>query len=384
MHNKIKVLYILHDTDRNSGASKSFLSMLSLLISDDIEPVVVIPNNKGLSVYLDSNKIKYFVVNYRNSVYPNFNNFKSLCLFFPKLIFILSLNWKAKFKIAKIAKQENIKIIHTNVGPIHLGYHVAKRISVKHVWHIREYQDLHFGWTPIFSKKMFIQKLNNKINNNIVITSNIRKHYSIRKNYKVINDGVQKEGQTIFEPNKSKYFLFAGRLTLDKGIEELLLAFIDFHKNNKTFKLYIAGDTNDGIYFQKLKKIVSNAGVNESINFMGMRNDIFTLMSKATALIVPSKYEGFGMITAEAMFNGCLVIGRNTGGTKEILEKQQLGILYSDHQTLVNAMNDVTENGISSYFHIIKKAQNIANNLYSIEQNEQKVLQYYKEILRTN
>ena len=40
-------------------------------------------------------------------------------------------------------------------------------------------------------------------------------------------------------------------------------------------------------------------------------------MSKALALFVPSSFEGFGFITVEAMFCGCLVIGRNTGGTKE-------------------------------------------------------------------
>lgn len=51
--------------------------------------------------------------------------------------------------------------------------------------------------------------------------------------------------------------------------------------------------------------------------FLGMRKDIYSLMKDAMALIVPSYWEGFGFITTEAMFNGCLVIGRNTSGTKE-------------------------------------------------------------------
>jgi glycosyltransferase involved in cell wall biosynthesis len=38
-------------------------------------------------------------------------------------------------------------------------------------------------------------------------------------------------------------------------------------------------------------------------------------MAHATALIVSSYHEGFGFITVEAMFNGCLVIGNNKGGT---------------------------------------------------------------------
>jgi len=50
-----------------------------------------------------------------------------------------------------------------------------------------------------------------------------------------------------------------------------------------------------------------------------MRDDVYAIMSRATALIVPSHFEGFGRITAEAMFNGCLVAGYNSAGTREIL-----------------------------------------------------------------
>lgn len=42
-------------------------------------------------------------------------------------------------------------------------------------------------------------------------------------------------------------------------------------------------------------------------------------MNRATALIVPSPFEAFGLITAEAMFNKCLVIGKDTAGTKNNL-----------------------------------------------------------------
>lgn len=46
-------------------------------------------------------------------------------------------------------------------------------------------------------------------------------------------------------------------------------------------------------------------------------------MNRATALIVPSPFEAFGLITAEAMFNKCLVIGKDTAGTKEQFDNGQ-------------------------------------------------------------
>ena len=55
----------------------------------------------------------------------------------------------------------------------------------------------------------------------------------------------------------------------------------------------------------------------DNVKFLGIRKDIYSLMKNAMALVVSSPSEGFGFITVEAMLNGCLVIGRNTAGTKE-------------------------------------------------------------------
>ena len=147
------------------------------------------------------------------------------------------------------------------------------------------------------------------------------------------------------------------------------------------YKLYIAGDTTDINYKQTLLSLVKENNLCEYVVFLGMRDDICDLMAHATALVVPSIYEGFGFITVEAMFNGCLVIGNNSAGTKEILEPENLGILYSGHDELVSAMKTVVENGIESYFPMIMKAQERAVALYSQEQNVDAVYKLYNEII---
>ena len=57
------------------------------------------------------------------------------------------------------------------------------------------------------------------------------------------------------------------------------------------------------------------------INFIGAQSpkDIRSLMSQAQALIVASRCEGFGRMSAEAALHHCLVIGKKTGGTEEII-----------------------------------------------------------------
>jgi len=68
-----------------------------------------------------------------------------------------------------------------------------------------------------------------------------------------------------------------------------------------------AGNTE---YERILRSLVADAKIGNRVHFLGFRDDVSTLMAGASAIIVASRFEGFGFVTAEAMYNGCLVIGR--------------------------------------------------------------------------
>jgi glycosyltransferase involved in cell wall biosynthesis len=131
-----------------------------------------------------------------------------------------------------------------------------------------------------------------------------------------------------------------------------------------------------------LKKEIRKSGVEHRVNFLGYRTDVNEIMSKAAALVVPSLSEGFGFITAEAMFNGCLVIGNNTAGTKEQFENwDNIGLPYSGHQDLVDTLKTVVDNGIEFYFQMILRGQAISSSLYSQEQSSKSVYHLYNSII---
>ncbi len=79
-------------------------------------------------------------------------------------------------------------------------------------------------------------------------------------------------------------------------------------------------------------------------------NQIYDLMNRATALIVPSPFEAFGLITAEAMFNKCLVIGKDTAGTKEQFDNGQrkynkeIALRFTNEQQLTTHLTDIEQN----------------------------------------
>jgi glycosyltransferase involved in cell wall biosynthesis len=136
-----------------------------------------------------------------------------------------------------------------------------------------------------------------------------------------------------------------------------------------------------------LKQIIRSSSYADQIKFLGYRTDVYELMLNAIALVVPSKFEGFGFITAEAMFNGCLVIGKNTAGTKEQFDNgleikgEEIGIRYNTVEELSQVMLSICRDGIGFYYETIKKAQETVVELYSSNRNADKVFNTYKEII---
>ena len=104
-------------------------------------------------------------------------------------------------------------------------------------------------------------------------------------------------------------------------------------------------------------------------------------MSHAKALIVASRFEGFGRMTAEAAFMGCLVIGRNTGGTKEIIDKTG-GFLFFFFEELAEEMESLSSIEDSTYLALAQKAKSVAKQAYSTENNAAQILSIYKKLLR--
>src|SRR5206468_877378 len=118
-----------------------------------------------------------------------------------------------------------------------------------------------------------------------------------------------------------------------------------------------AGDTSDKLYKGEIMSFIKCNDLKDNVRLLGQRDDINDLMAKSTALIVPSIFEGFGRTTAEAIFNGCFVIGKNSGGTREIVEKINYGLLYDDEEELIEAMEAIVIKGIESYFPLLYEAQ---------------------------
>lgn len=379
----LKVLYIAHISSKYTGSNRSMLNMLAGLISKGISPIVVMPPMEDMSLKEELAKldIETHIVQYYPPIYQQTKSLKDKLLYYPKLIKHKLVNRVAEKRILELAKINNVGIVHTNVGPLLLGNHSAKILGVPHVWHLREFQDLDFNMDTWYSKMQFKAMVREPNNYPIAISRAVFDYFELQPPAEVIYNGIMKSFEKQFIENKEPYFLFVGYLAENKGIVALLNAFQTFSEINKAHKLLVAGSTGDVMFMKHLRDLVIKKGIEDRVEFLGHRDDIFSLMTKATALIVPSFNEAFGRITAEAMFNGCLVIGKNAGGTKEIIEKIGLGLLYDTEEELVRSMEAVVSNGIDSYYDALKEATEKAVVHFSQEKNADYVYQYYQKIL---
>jgi len=374
MNNKkeIKVLYIERKPDFY-GSCLSLLSMLEYLTKNGITPLIIVISEGELTKELKKRGIPYKTIMYFFNTWPRLKTFKDYILFIPKLIAYTFYNRLAILKLKKVAQNFKTDIIHTNIGPSHIGISVAKKLRIPHIWHLREYQDFGYSGKIFPSKSEFIKKLHKKWNYNIAITNGIATHFNLsNNNSEVIPDGIFHKTETIIDFNKDKFFLFVGRISNAKGIKEVLKAFSEFCKKNENYKLLIAGKIeiacNGDVYTTRAVILASGSSYRK-------------LMSRATSLIQASKMEGLGRVTIEAMFCGCLVVGRNSGGTIEILGEKDLGLLYNKNSELIAILDHLAKTDIDFYKDKIERAQKEAVSLYSIEESGKKILNYYNKTL---
>ena len=364
------------------GATLSFLSLLDSVIKEGITPYVVIPdNNKDFVALLEERKVKYFVVRLPFFCYPSVKKW-NLPLFLGKMLGRIFLEWKAEKSVDKIVKEIKPDIIHTNVGPISVGHFVAKKNNLPHVWHIREYGDLDFNMHAFPSKKFFRKCLREDAV--IAVSKGLLKYNEIenRELSFVVPNGVCKSNSERNDVEKENFFLCASRVSPEKNIDEVIETFAKFCADRNDYQFLILGSGEEK-YVKSLQKLCEQLHVEKQVRFLGFSSKVFDFMKRAKALIVASKAEGFGRMTAEAGFAGCLVIGKNCGGTKEILQNMG-GFPYETNSELLAAMRKVADMPEEEYRSFAENCQDKANQCYSLEAYTDRVISIYKKVVAKN
>ncbi len=136
-------------------------------------------------------------------------------------------------------------------------------------------------------------------------------------------------------PRTNYIFGFVGQLDKRKGIETLLESFSVLSQKNHRTTLLVVGE---GKLRSRLEKMADQC--QGQVVFAGFRDDIDEVMKTIDALVLPSLWEGFGIVLIEAMAAGKPVITTNVSNMPEIVREGREGYLIppSDSESLRDAM----------------------------------------------
>ena len=388
----MKVLYFA-PTSTLYGDNIALLNILSVLAKEKgVVPYIITSRKGDFTVKLDELGYDYSIMNFGQVLWPKLDSLRDYILWLPRIL--IYLLWYNSVLYLYIKTKDIIKgfkpdLIHTNNSCVYTGLIVSKIFGIKHVQHIREYPELSFGRKSFINRKSFFSKFKWSGNNNIFITKGIDILWNSNDSVegRIIYDGVFSESYNFKNIiNKDDYFLYVGRLVKYLGVLDLLEGFNIFCKNNDSVKLKIVGD-GDVDYKKVLEQFVSQNNLSDRVDFLGYRKDVYSLMGKAMAVIVPSHYEPFGFIIAEAMINGSLVVARNTTGLKEQLDNgvdisgNEIGLRFNKDEEISVLLEEIVSNGIDYYNPMIKRSQDVVK-LYTIEESAKNVYNFYCDILK--
>lgn len=384
----MNIMYILSSTSTTGGATKSFINLLKELIKMGINAWIVVPSATGIYFELSQMPIHVIVIPIRNSSYPDCRNLVYSLTFPIRLSYWKLLNLYSYFKLRKIAKDNMIDIIHTNVSILNVGNQVAHSLYIPHVYHVREYGDKDFNIHYYPTYKRFLNTISKSYS--ICITKDIQRHHHLESNVNsiVIYNGIMPKSAMSSSNSKESFFLYAGRIEKAKGLLDLIHAYKKYSlQSKKPYILKVAGKINDNAYYKQINEYIEKNGLKEHIKFLGPVRDIKSLLNKAAAIVIPSHSEGFGRCMAEAMFNDCLVVGKNTAGTKEQFDNGlqvtgcEIGLRYTTNNELASLLLQIQNSSNEDLQKYRDKAAITVTQLYTTEQCAKETYQFYKKIL---
>jgi glycosyltransferase involved in cell wall biosynthesis len=140
--------------------------------------------------------------------------------------------------------------------------------------------------------------------------------------------------------------LFLGNLMIRKGLHTLLEAVKSL--KSKVRVDVIGSPATEPNYVKRMQQFATVNGLSSIVTFRSSLDNepLIKKLNQAHILIVPSSYEGFGIVYLEGMAFGLPAIGTTTGAASEIIEHEKTGYLIdpNDSATLAVHISSLASN----------------------------------------
>ena len=271
-------------------------------------------------------------------------------------------------KIADYCKNIKADIIHTHLGHADiLGLIASRKLESK------VFCTLHNS----YFKKNFIDQVYFKVYRHLFLKSvpqskviaiskavkNHAMHYlkvPEKRIFLLYNAIEEKKMSTIDRDDREIKILFVGRLEKQKSVATLLRAMHQLKQEqvNSEYSLTIVGD---GSKRQEIEKLSKKLNIDDRVNFKGKLASLDQIYNESHIFVLPSIWEGFGIVLLEAFRSKLAVVASNIEGPAELIQNNESGMLFEPKnaldlaQKMKSLLNDtaqrqrLAENGFKSF-----------------------------------
>lgn len=373
-----RVLFIASDNNNASGAFLSMIKLITLLRDKyGIEVLVVLPYKGSGQELLKKYNISYVIIRSYPWIIPLKSSISQRIKIWPKR----AINLFAIFQICKIIKLFNPGLVHINTSWSYVGAIAAYKMKTKVVWHIREYLEEDRS-VKIWNRNKGYRIIN-KADAIITISKDLfgkyHKIFDLSKLHMIYNgidiNRFYKPKREIFGRERY-YFSCVGGLYKEKDQDLLIRACKKVaDKGVSNFELHIVGE---GPEKNKLERRVDELGLQNNVFFDGFISEPEKVYEKTDIALMVSRSEAFGRVTIEAMLSGALVIGSNSGATKELIDNNTYGYLYEagNEDDLANSIIQAIQQRLKSQTKA-SNARERAYTFFSAEHNAEEIYNVY-------
>jgi len=380
----MKILFV-QKVKALAGSEKYFLELVPALKNKGIEVEFVCIYNQ-----IDLEKAQHFI-----KVYQDLN----LKIHTFKVRSDRSILSILKF-IRSIYKNGQFDMVHSHL--IHADFWVTllKRtgtiscpiVSTKHGYDEAFISD--FGFDGHQVPKNFYYKLcrfsERKIDRSFAVSNGLKQLFidsgiSKIEKIKTIHHGfdlpeMQNDKNTTYRL-ADQQIIIIGRIIPFKGHHYALHALANIKPELNDFCLVILGHGDEAL-IKDLKHLVIKLKLENHVQFMGYKTNIYDYLANSDVMLVPSIAEGFGLVFLEAMQAELPIIGFDVPATNEIIQDQKTGLLVPpyDENKLGNAILELLQNE-SKRKKLSQQAKERLVSYFCLDRMVDETVAFYKQSL---
>lgn len=377
---KITVLFV-NPSNGLSGDTQS-LAFLIESLKQKVLPIVLLTEEGDAYRLFKSHGIECLIHPYQNVLaLPFLDYLKNVVLHPWRFRFVKWFRYDLPCLryVKRVLAGRKVDIVHTNTAPTYMGARIAKMYNVPHVWHVREYLDDTHCIGRIFFGRRWLRKQINEASARIVVSSPCRDFWQFKDDGTyTINDAVLNKDDCCYEEPKQSYLLFCSYwVTEGKGVFSAVRAYGKSGLFRDGIRLKVVGNTSSETVL-KIKALTEEYNCTGMVDCIPVQKDVKPLFAKAMAYINPSINEGMGRTTGEAMFYGCPVVARASGGTLDLIKSGETGWLFTTEEECASLLKMVCSTDQKD---IILNAQKFACEHLSTGNYGNRIMDVYNKML---